>query len=185
MNQRITIENLLELSEYQRDRLRDLWIPQIYDLASGFLCKDAENNKYDIFEFTIGHVSIRETGRGYHMTLVNLEALRSLRAQEDTAIEEESEEVNMEEFTEEDFTFEYERPDIYSKSDCMPLLSIGQMFEILNKCGYGSGNFYVNQRKENNDWGIGRDIEQYIDYGADYNEKELCDTLWTALKEIL
>ncbi|KUO69305.1 MAG: hypothetical protein APF77_16055 [Clostridia bacterium BRH_c25] len=181
MKHHITIENLMELSEYQRDRLNDLWTPQRYDLAAGFLCKDAENNEYDVFEFVLGHVSIKETGSGYYMTLMNLEALRSWGAQEDTA----EEEADMEEYSEEDFIFEYERPDVYSKGDCMPLLNIGQMLEILNKCGYGGGNFYVNFRKGNNDWAIGRDIEQYIDYGTDYNEEELCDVLWTAVKEAI
>ncbi len=81
--------------------------------------------------------------------------------------------------------FEYERPDVYGKGDCMPLLSIGQMLEILNKCGYGNGNFYVNRQKDSNDFGVGKDIEQYIDYGTDYKGEELCDALWEAVKEAL
>ena len=183
MKQHITIENLMELTEYQRDRLNDLWTPKQYDLAAGFLCKDAENNENDIFEFVIGNVNIRETRSGYYMTLMNLEALRSWGNQEDT--EEAEEEVDMEEYNEEDFIFEYERPDIYSKGDCLPLLSIGQMLEILNKCGYGKGNFYVNFQKDAIGFGVGRNIEEYIDYGTDYNGEELCDALWTAVKEAL
>lgn len=182
MKQHITIENLMELTEYQRDRLNSLWIPQQYDLAAGFLCKDAENNEMDIFEFVIGHVNIGEKRAGYYMTLMNLEALRNWGIQEDETKEETNEE---EEYNEEDFTFEYERPDIYSKGDCLPLLSIGQMIEILNKCGYGKGSFYINYQKETNGYAVGRDIEQYIDFGTDYNEEELCDALWTAVKETL
>jgi hypothetical protein len=185
MKQNITIENLMELTEYQKDRLNDLWIPKKYDLAAGILCKDAENNEYDVFEFVIGRVNIRETRSGYHMTLMNLEALRSWGDQEDTEEEEEEVEVDMEEYNEEDFMFEYERPDVYGKGDCMPLLSIGQMLEFLSKCGYGNGNFYVNCQKETNGWGVGRDIEQYIDFGTDQNGEELCDALWAAVKEAL
>lgn len=188
MKQRITIEDLTDLSKYQRDRLNELWTPQRYDLAAGFLCMDAETNKYDVFEFVIGHVNIRETRSGYYMTLINLEALRGLRDQGDTATGEEEnieEEVDIDEYNEEDFVFEYERPDIYSKGDCMPLLSIGQMFEILNKCGYGNGNFYTNFNKAKNEYGIGKDIEQFIDYGTDFNDEELCDALWGAVKEML
>jgi hypothetical protein len=181
MKQHITIENLLELTEYQRDRLNDLWIPQRHDTAVGFLCKDAENNEYDIFEFVIGHVIIRETGAGYSMTLINLEALRELKKQEEAP----EEEVDTEEFFEEDFVFEYQRPDIYSKGDCLPLLNIGQMLEILSKCGYGNGNFYVNFKKDNKECEVGRDIDRYLDLGIDYNGEELCDILWTALKEAL
>ncbi len=183
MKQHITIENLMELTEYQKDRLNDLWTPQRYDLAAGFLCKDVENNEYDIFEFVIGHVNIGETRSGYYMTLMNLEALRGWGNQEQTEVDEE--EIDTEEYNEEDFIFEYERPDVYGKGDCMPLLSIGQMLEILNKCGYGNGNFYVNRQKDSNDFGVGKDIEQYIDYGTDYKGEELCDALWEAVKEAL
>lgn len=183
MKQHITIENLMELNEYQRDRLNDLWTPQRYDLAAGFLCKDAENNEYDIFEFVIGHVNIGEARSGYHMTLMNLEAIRGWGSQADAS--EAEEDIDMEEYNEEDFVFEYERPDIYSKTDCLPLLNIGQMLEILNKCGYGNGSFYVNFSKDTDGWAIGRDIEQYIDFGTDYNGEELLEILWSALKEAL
>ncbi len=183
MKQHITVENLMELTEYQRDRLNDLWIPQKYDLAAGFLCKDAENNEYDIFEFVIGHVNIGGQRSGYYMTMINLEALKSLGTQEDAA--EPEEEADIEEYSEEDFTFQYERPDIYGKEDCMPLLNIGQMLEILNKCGYGNGNFYVNFQKETDGYGVGRNIEEYTDFGPDYNGEELCDALWEAVKEAL
>lgn len=188
MKQHITIENLMELTEYQKDRLNDLWTPQKYDLAAGILCKDAEDNEYDIFEFVIGHVNIGETRSGYYMTLMNLEALRDWGNQGDKEEEEEEEAeeaVDVKEYNEEDFIFEYERPDVYSKGDCMPLLSVGQMLEILNKCGYGKGNFYVNCQKDTNGWGVGRDIEQYIDFGPDQNGEELCDALWAAVKEAL
>jgi hypothetical protein len=182
MKQHITVENLMELTEYQRDRLNDLWTPQKYDLAAGFLCKDAENNEYDIFEFVIGNVNIGGQRSGYHITLTNLEAQRGLEAQTDEPVDEEA---DMEEYNEEDFVFEYERPDIYSKADCMPLLSTGQMLEILNKCGYGNGSFYVNYQKETDGYGVGRNIEEYIDFGPDYNGEELCDALWAAVKETL
>jgi len=182
MKQHITVENLMELNEYQRDRLNSLWNPGRYDLAVGFLCKDAENNEYDIFPFVIGHMSIIETRSGYSMTLMNLEALRGWRAQEEEAQEETGAE---EEFSEEDFIYEYERPDIYNKEDCLPLLNIGQMIEILNKCAYGKGSFYINLLKDPMDCSIGRNIEEYIDYGTDYSGEELCDVLWTAIKEAL
>lgn len=183
MKQHITLEDLKELTEYQRDRLNDLWTPKRYDLAAGFLCKDAETNEYDIFEFVIGHVNIGETRSGYYMTLMNLEALRTWGNEEDAG--ETEEEVDMEEYNEEDFIFEYERPDVYSKGDCLPLLNIGQMLEILQKCEYGKGSFYVSLRKDTNGCAVGRDIEQYIDFGTDYNGEELCDVLWAAVKEAL
>lgn len=183
MKQHITVENLMELNEYQRDRLNDLWTPEKYDLAAGFLCKDAENNEFDIFEFVVGHVNIRETRSGYYITLMNLEALRVWGNQADAG--ETEEEVDMEEYNEEDFIFEYERPDMYGKGDCLPLLNIGQMLEILQKCDYGKGSFYVNLGKDTNGCDVGRAVEQYVDFGPDYNEQELCDALWAAVKEAL
>ena len=178
----ITLEDLSELNEFQRNRLRSLWIPKKYDLAAGFLCKDAESNEYDIFEFVVGHVNIAETRSGYSMTLVNIEAIRGLSVKEGEGQEAADEET---EYCEEDFIFEYERPDIYCKEDCLPLFNIGQMLEILNKCGYGNGDFYVSFMRNTKECEIGRDIEQYIDYGPDYIGEELCDVLWTAVKEIL
>jgi hypothetical protein len=187
MKQYITIEDLNGLNSYQRDRLNDIWIPQRYDLAAGYLCTDAENNKYDIFEFVIGHVNITEGRAGYHMTLVNLEAMKGWGAASGKEEEEEaaSEEVNFDDFDEEDFSFEYERPDVYGKSDCMPLLNIGQMLELLAKCGYGNGNFYASLDKGNNEYGVGRDAAQFIDFGMDFKGDELCDALWAAVKEAL
>ena len=188
MKQHITMENLTELSEYQRDRLNDLWIPQRYDLAAGFLCKNAETNEYDIFEFVIGHVNITETRSGYSMTLMNLEGIRGWGINEVEAQEENSAQEDIdkeEEYGEDDFSYEYERPDIYNKRDCMPLLNIGQMLGILNRCEYGKGNFYINYKKDSNGYGVGRDIEEFIDYGTDYTEEELCDALWKAVKEAL
>jgi hypothetical protein len=176
----------MELADYKRDRLNELWMPQKYDLAAGFLCKDAENNEYDIFEFVVGHVNVRKTiSPGYNMTLMNLEALRSWQVQEDTQEETVEEEADIEEFDEDDFTFEYERPDMYNKGDCLPMLNIGQMLEILNKCKYGKGDFYVNYREETDSYSVGKNIEGYIDIGVDYIEEELCDALWEAVKEVL
>jgi len=120
MKQHITMENLMELSEYQKDRLNDLWIPQRYDLAAGFLCKNAETNEYDIFRFVIGHVNVEETRSGYYMTLMNLEAVRGWGVNESEA----QEDIDKEEYGEDEFSYEYERPDIYRKEDCMPLLNI-------------------------------------------------------------
>ena len=47
------------------------------------------------------------------------------------------------------------------------------------------GSFYINLRKDPKDCSIGRNIEEYIDYGTDYNGEELCGVLWTAIKEAL
>lgn len=184
MKQYITIEDLMELDDYKRDRLNDLWVPKKHDLAAAFLCKDAENNEYDIFEFVIGQVIIGEARSGYHMTLMNLEGIRSWGAATQDSPEEDGEEAPAEEeFSEEDFCFEYERPDVYSKSDCLPLLNIGQMLELLKKCGYGNGSFYASIG--NDGGGVGREINDYESYGLDYEDEELCNALWSAVKEVL
>jgi hypothetical protein len=185
MKQHITVEELMELTPYQRDRLNDLWIPRKYDLAAAFICKDAGNNEYDIFEYVIGHVSIEKLRSGYNVTLINIESIRSLAAaQEETDDEPLNEDLVEDDFIEEDFCFEYERPDLYSKNDCLPLLNVGQMLEILKKCGYGNGKFYVSIDNEGKN-GIGQQITEYESYGMDYEDEELCNVLWSAVKEAL
>lgn len=191
MKQNITIEDLMELSADQRDNLNNLWLPQKYDLAAGVLCKNAETNEYDVFEFIIGAVQIAEHRSGYYMTLWNLAHLASRFAAEETAedtIEDASDEAEADEtdMGEEDFefNFEYCRPDSYSKDDCLPILNIGQMIDILKKCSYGNGSFYLDIQ-EDNYYGVGRAIMDYQSYGNDHEGEELCDVLWNAVKEIL
>ncbi len=186
MKQHITIEDLMGLTTDQRDNLNNLWLPQKYDLAAGVLCKNAETNEFDIFEFVVGAVQLTEHRSGYHMTLWNLAHIASRLAEQEAAEEEEEMEADDAEEGEEDFDFDFEycRPDSYSKEDCLPLLNMGQMIALLKKCGYGNGNFYLDIQEDNH-YGVGREIVEYQSYGNDHEGAELCDVLWSAVKELL
>jgi hypothetical protein len=58
MKQHITIEDLSQLSSGQKERLRYLWVPKKYDLAYAEICKNAQYDEYDKYEFVIGRVDI-------------------------------------------------------------------------------------------------------------------------------
>jgi len=113
MKQRITVEQLNELSDAQKQRLRELWEPQDGDF---------------IYSAKHGHTEFLEVApmRGHGDYLKN-------------------------------------------RDKSLPLLSIGQMIEILVK---DDDFFNINQMYDS--WRIDKI----------YN-KELCDALWQAVKEIL
>jgi hypothetical protein len=68
----------------------------------------------------------------------------------------------------------------YNKEDCLPLLSIGQMMEMLRKNNYGELYFYATIGIGEEDSGVGRDGNE-----RDYQSQELCDALWECLKKML
>ncbi|WP_242855840.1 hypothetical protein [Ruminiclostridium josui] len=44
----------------------------------------------------------------------------------------------------EDFSFEFQRPESFHKEDCLPLLDIGQMIDILQRKNFGDCEFPFN-----------------------------------------
>lgn len=201
MKQRITLEQLNQLSEYQKERISSLWMPEKYDLAVATICKDAMNDEYEQFEFVIGEISVYEmSSYKLSVTLWDIQALNDLNnetseseeAEEDTWGEEEtSEEVWDEEEwygddDQEDIDFEYEfsMPSSFKKEECLPLLNIGQMIRILQDLDFKGGKFYIDVIK-NKKYGIGGDIKSYDYYGNEYEDSELCDLLWESIKEAI
>ncbi len=192
MKQHITLEQLNELSEYQKERLNSIWIPNKYDLAVASICKDAMNDEYAQIEFVIGDIEVYElTSSKLLITLWNIKSLRDNIAEDE--IEASEDEMSEQEWYKEDddennsddeYSYECFNPVSYGKQDCLPLLNVGQMLKILQQFNYGDGRFYVDIVK-NKKCGIGRDIYIYDNYGNDYEAMELCDVLWEAITLLL
>ena len=70
-------------------------------------------------------------------------------------------------------------PDIFTISECLPLLSIGQMIEILHKNGFSREGVFISMYEN----------ESYLDRDGrgdgEFSNQELCDALWEAVKRML
>lgn len=185
MKQHIAPEDLFALSESQKLNLRDMWMPEVNTIACASICRDVINEEFETIVFMIGQIIINEGSR-------NL-ILRKMSLPEDIAFEDELSEQDIEENRTEssdenddnEFELEYAEPDQYfSREDCLPLLSIGCMIEILNGLKYGQDGFTITippLRKLLGDKGYA--VTNKVE--LQYEEEELCDALWSALKEFL
>lgn len=129
MKQRITPEQLRELTPEQQEMLREWWKPRELDVCVGS----------DDFIFSVGMVREKHTIKGKR-------DLWFWPAEEGSAP--------------------------LTKADCLPLLSIGQMIELI----------YV---KSDMNWrSIGNIISEGWGYALDNanKERELADTLWQMVK---
>lgn len=184
MKQHLTGEDLLELSGMQRDRLRDLWQPRIYDLVLADICIDVENERYRQSEFIIGDLTVRQNYQGCTILLRDLRAMGTEHCPPatDDAENPDPPETAAEApaFAEDDLQAGYQFEE-YNKEDCLPLLGIGQIIELLQRLNYGDAYFYLTV-PATADYlcSIGRD-----GYAADHEQAELCEVLWECLKERL
>lgn len=186
MKLNITVNDLLELSEWQRKSLRSLWIPQKNDSAVAFVCKNVETEEIDKIEFVVGEVLARELNREKRYEARKYPAiydcydvtLRSLRL-----VEEEPEE---EEITEDEESFDYEyfrQEDYFNLEYCLPLLNIGQMIKMLEELGYKSGSYNIGYNPDKKIYSLVRPDSEYLD--GTQEAEELCDVLWNRLKGFL
>lgn len=196
MKKHITAKDIAQLSESQKQNLNQLWLPEKYDTALAYICKNAETEEFDEIEFVVGKVLV------YHNHIIlydikhqnlegNLEDQDEMESE--TLHEEQSEETNSEESSYdeseeidediEDVDFGYERPTTFSKEDCIPLLNIGQMIEILERSGYKNCEFslFVTDGETGCDMGT----SSLNSSGNDYNPAELCDSLWDCIKKLI
>lgn len=173
MKQYVTPDQILALNGTQMANLMDLWLPEVNTLAMARICKDVINDEYDNIVFVIGEVLVTE-GRN------NL-VLRRYRLLDETFFDE-----NRELFENEgEVELEYSEPEQYfNKADCFPLPGIGQLIEWLNRVRYGQDGFDISipaVRKLPGD----KDFVVMNRNELEYEEEELCDTLWNALAECL
>lgn len=85
----------------------------------------------------------------------------------------------------EGFDFAYVRPTTFSKEDCVPLMDIGQMIEILSKNSSKSFDFYLLADSGEKGVELGSNNFNLSGYGSEFESQELCDVLWECVKSIL
>jgi|GEM_PF-219026 len=233
MKMQITGQDLAQLTADQKRNLSDLWIPQKYDVAVAYICKDIANEEYDEFQFVVGNIELFHThvyltdireicnsspsgeGNGQNVstptTKEDHEGAEPIYTQTDSVFgesfiassspeqfhqavenmqapfdEEEGydEDESYDEFSEEDLESNYERPTTFNKEDCVPLLNIGQMIEILQRNNFGKYDFYLSASTYEVGCELGKNTANW-DKFQDYRQAELCDVLWESVKALL
>lgn len=197
MKMHITQDDLGQLTENQKRRLSELWKPEKYDLVTAFICKDADTEECDIFEFVVGRVTVDKHA---HIYINDIKAPELDTNELDEIIDEEgsdSEQVENESEFEEDSTDEeqseedidqyliYSRPTCFNKEECFPLVNIGQMIDILQRNNYGDGDFYLTVGTAELGCELGKNTSNFNSYGFDHENKELCNALWELVKTVL
>lgn len=185
MKEHISCEDLLSLSESQKQNLRYLWVPEKNDLAMASICTNVETDEYDNIEFVIGEVIIDER---HHVTLRRYRLLEDIIPEENEALLINSELPEEEAFEDEEgFAFEYSEPDQYfSKEDCLPLMSVGQMIQFLRKNKFSQSGFRLVIPAVTNK--LFADEMAYTledSCGEAFKEEELVTCLWEAVKSVL
>ena len=157
MKQRITRDDLKQLSLTQCDNLRKIWTPERYQIALAEICLNAETEEYANVEFSIGGVRIRPNGA---ITIQDLRAIDGYRKQEDD-----------EGFSE---------PTSFSKDQCLPLLSTGEMIEIMDNLQFKKFHFYLLAGTGITGCEVGSFRSELKDkiLNEGFEKKELCDVLW-------
>lgn len=190
MKLRITNKDLDELTFEQKQNLCDLWLPNVYDIAVANVCVDATLEKFEQITYVIGGIKLL---KHHDMLLYDLKFMpdKKLEAQEEEAcIDCDTEEIveadDSEDFSfDEDFSFEFQRPDSYTKQDCLPLLDIGQMIDILQRKNFGPCDFSLSVTSGDYVCEMSKDAFSGSNYDINNKNVELCDALWDAVKAIL
>lgn len=197
MKQHVTIEDLSQLTDSQRRRLNELWIPDLFQRTVTYICRDAEEDEYEAYEFIIGGISVGQNGVG----LTDLKALLAENTKEPSDDqrknsfdsgevgayfsgsddEEDIDTGDDEPFPEELLNMTF---DFFNKEECLPLYTIGQLIETLQALGYGDGAFFMGVDKTEEDGWVDRQLPSTFG-DIEYRETELCDALWTAVLETL
>ncbi len=196
MKLRITENDLAELTVEQKQNLCDLWIPQAYDVAVANVCVDAAEEKYKQITFVIGGLNITKRNDIilYDMKFLpdNLFTVTENEQNEACAEDsvEDTEDTLNDDFSEdfsidEDFSFELQRPESFSKQDCLPLLDIGQMIDILERKNFGDCEFSLSVAFDDKNFDMAKNASLPEIYSGENNNCELCDILWLSLKAVL
>lgn len=174
MKQHITIDDLVNLTEEQEKNLRKLWVPKERDIAAAFICSNAEANEFEAIEFTIGRIELQE--RPFCVTL------RSLQLIDESFYDD----LEKEDDSVEDLELEYQTPeDYFNLTDCLPLLNIGQMLEILRNSNFYDSDFAITYSRQQDRFQIGEAADIYSNQYYDDSSNELCDVLWNEVKQML
>lgn len=196
MKRNITKKDIESLTDSQKVSLRELWLPEKHDLAIAYICKNAETEEYDEIELVVGDVILNRN----HITLVDIRHPKDDNNENSKADTDndstDNQEINFDEefdaefdlsdeFEDENFEFAYERPTVFSKEDCLPLLSITQMLEIFERRNYRDANFYILAASEESLCEMGNKNMPIDNVENADQSAELCDILWENLKALL
>jgi len=171
MKNRLSIDDVTELSSRQQDGLRRVWEPEKYDIAVSRICTNAATDEYKWLEFAVGDISVYGHGsvllKDLRLTDGYVKILKGESAKDEN--------------------FELQEPTAFNKADCLPLLTIGQMITMLHMLDKSKYHFYLLSGNE-----------KYACEIGDFNSKiksrllskidkfdEIADVLWTTLKTIL
>lgn len=212
MKKRLTVKDIKQLSDDQRINLTALWMPEIYDVAVASICKDITTEEYENYEFVVGRIDIINGRRILLHDIKSLCSepdgddtenqcksagdscdSGSLSGKKDADSDMENDEESDlaegdEEYSDEDEEFDidynYSRPTSFMREECYPLLSIGQMLDILQRGNPTKSGF--NMTAYNNDMSCEIGTEISIDrYEKGFTDTELCDLLWDSVKTLL
>jgi hypothetical protein len=211
MKQRVTAEEVKKLTKAQKQRLKELWSPEKFDVALASICKDVINETYDYIEFVIGEMRVYNRMEDEILIVNKIERMSSkagvtlqrLRLIDDKFYKDKVHlftnavgETNDDEIRDEDiiidetevegdFTFEYEEPeDYFSLNDCLPLFNIGQMIEIINYLNTNQGGYSITIPDKDYDYSDGKYKVHNMLYD-EHEHDELCDLLWEIIVELL
>ena len=163
MKQRITVEDVNMLTPSQKVNLRNLWLPKRYSLAVARVCLNADTEEYADIEFCIGGVKIYPSGS---LAITDLRAVDGF-----VKIPGEEEELS------------YEEPTIFTKKECLPLLTIGEMIDIMDAMNFKNFHFYILAGTGVEGCEVGNfrsNLKETILTGG-YQQAELCDVLWAMI----
>jgi hypothetical protein len=212
VKQFITPEDLSELSESQKMNLRDMWMPAVNTIACASICKDVINEEYEDIVFVIGEIIVQEGSRNLILRRLRLvddaiiedELIEDGSGDQDiedeilgssndiTEISDENGDISSDSdsdvedsYDDDEFEFEFLEPEQYfSREDCLPLLSIGEIIEILGGLKFGQDGFTVSIPSSKRLIGEqGYTVTNSVE--LEHEEDELCDALWSVLKEFL
>ncbi len=202
MKQKITVEDLNSLTPDQKRNLNSLWKPNKFDHAVASICKDIVNEEYEDYEFVIGDIKIFN---GYRFLLYDISNISDDEDHDDSKSDGESyqdvdndaddnheqdvdnydeDQDEFEEDFDQDQDFGFCRPSSFIKDECLPLLTIGHMIEILGRTTPSHGQFYLFAESGDIFCEIGNRAHSN-DYGFDLESNELCDVLWGLVKNAL
>lgn len=210
MKLRLTHKDLEGLTLDQKQNLCDLWIPHTFDVAVASVCVDAAEEKYEDITFVIGAIQMlkhhdmmlfdlkfmpekdeevtEEENSSDNIGSDRIDGISGVLEQEKEDTDEDNyEDTTQEEDAEldEDFSFELERPTSFVKADCIPLLDIGQMIDILERKNFGEGDFYLTATIGDLVCDLGKNEGVGSNYDPNNVNSELCDVLWESIKAII
>ncbi len=202
MKKRLTVKDIEQLSDDQKQNLIALWMPEVYDVAVASICKDITTEEYENYEFVVGRIDIMN---GRRILLHDIKSLISDPAEDDSDAQCESScdndslsgkedtvkepEEDADEYSDEDEEFDidynYSRPSSFMREECYPLLNIGQMLDILQRSNSAKSGFCMTAFSNDMSCEIGTDTIGIDRYEKGFNEAELCDVLWESVKSLL